>query len=57
VTSVGVTSGVQWSAGPLSLQPYVRGQLGTLRQRSTLSPSVSQSFVGLGGGLIVVTRF
>lgn len=57
VTSVGVTSGVQWSTGPLSLQPYVRGQLGTLRQRSTLSPSVSQSFVGLGGGLIVVTRF
>lgn len=57
VASVGVTSGVQWSMGGISWQPYVRGQLGTLTQRSTLSPRVSQSFVGIGGGLIVVTRF
>lgn len=57
VTSGSVTGGVQFSRALLSVQPYVRAQLGSLTQRAALVPSVSQSFVGVGGGLVVVTRF
>lgn len=57
VASAGATAGVQWSRALFSVQPYVRGQLGTLTQRAPLQPRVTQSFVGVGGGLIVVTRF
>jgi hypothetical protein len=57
VTSGSVTGGVQFSRALLSVQPYLRAQLGSLTQRAALLPSVSQSFVGVGGGLVVVTRF
>jgi hypothetical protein len=57
VTSGSLTTGVQFSRALLSIQPYVRAQLGTLTQRAALVSSVAQSFVGVGGGLVVVTRF
>lgn len=57
VTSGSMTAGVQFTRGLLTLQPYARAQVGSLTQRAALLPSVSQSFVGVGGGLVVVTRF
>jgi hypothetical protein len=57
VTSGSVTTGVQFTRALLTIQPYVRGQVGSLTQRAALVPSVSQSFLGVGGGLVVVTRF
>jgi hypothetical protein len=57
VTSGSVTTGVQFSRALLSIQPYVRAQVGSLTQRAERAASVSQSFVGVGGGLVVVTRF
>lgn len=57
VTSGSVTTGVQFSRALLSIQPYVRAQVGSLTQRAARVASVTQSFVGVGGGLVVVTRF
>jgi hypothetical protein len=57
VTSGSVTAGVQFTRSLLTIQPYLRGQVGSLTQRAALVPSVSQSFLGVGGGLVVVTRF
>jgi hypothetical protein len=60
VTSGSLTTGVQFSRSLLSVQPYVRAQVGTLRTalgRHADCRPVSQSFVGVGGGLVVVTRF
>jgi len=57
VTSGGVSTGLQIGRGLLSLQPYVRAQAGSLRQRAALVPTAVQSFLGLSGGLVVVTRF
>ena len=57
VTSGTVTAGVQFTRGLLAVQPYVRGQVGSLRQRSPIAATVTQSFFGAGGGLVVVTRF
>jgi hypothetical protein len=57
VTSGSLTAGVQFTRGLLAVQPYVRLQAGSLRQRAALVQSSAQSFVGTGGGLVVVTRF
>jgi len=57
VTSGSVTTGVQFSRALLSMQPYLRAQVGSLAQRAARVASVTQSFVGVGGGLVVVTRF
>jgi hypothetical protein len=57
VTSGSLTAGVQFSRGLLAVQPYLRGQAGSLRQRAALVQSAKQGFVGIGGGLVVVTRF
>lgn len=57
VTSGSVTTGMQFSRALLSIQPYVRAQVGSLTQRAARVSPVTQSFVGVGGGLVVVTRF
>ena len=57
VTSAGVSAGLQIGRGLLSVQPYVRAQAGSLRQRAELVPTAAQSFLGVSGGLVVVTRF
>jgi hypothetical protein len=57
VASAGVTVGVEWSRALWSLRPWARGQVGTLRQRAPFQPATTQAFRGLGGGVIVVTRF
>ena len=57
VASGGLTTGMQFSRGLLSVQPYARAQAGSLTQRAARASSVSQAFVSVGGGLVVVTRF
>ena len=57
VTSAGVSAGLAIGRGLLSVQPYVRAQAGSLRQRAALVPTAVQSFLGVSGGLVVVTRF
>ncbi len=57
VTSAGVSAGLQIGRGLFSVQPYVRAQAGSLRQRAALVPTAVQSFVGMSGGLVVVSRF
>jgi hypothetical protein len=57
VTSAGASVGLQLGRGLLSFQPYARAQAGSLRQRAALVPTAVQSFVGVSGGLVVVTRF
>ncbi len=57
VASGGVSAGMEWRRGLLSVQPYVRAQQGVLRQRGVGDAAPSQSFRGLAGGLVAVTRF
>ncbi len=57
VASGSLSVGVEVRRGLLSLQPYVRAQGGVLRQRGSGSLAPSQSFRGIAGGLVAVTRF
>ena len=57
VASGSLSAGVEVRRGLLSLQPYVRAQGGVLRQRGSGSVAPSQSFRGIAGGLVAVTRF
>lgn len=57
VTSAGASAGLQIGRGLLSLQPYVRMQAGSLRQRGALAPTAVQSFLGMSGGFVVISRF
>ena len=57
VASGSLSAGLEFRRGLMSLQPYVRGQAGSLRQRGVGSSAPSQSFSGVAGGLVVVTRF
>jgi hypothetical protein len=57
VTSGALSAGLQIERGLLSFYPYVRAQGGSLRQRSAQVESGSQSFLGAGGGLVIVSRF
>ncbi len=57
VASGSLSVGVEVRRGLLSLQPYVRAQGGVLRQRGSGLVAPSQSFRGIAGGLVAVTRF
>jgi hypothetical protein len=57
VASGSLSAGLELRRGLLSFQPYVRAQSGVLRQRGVGSAAPSQSFGGLAGGLVAVTRF
>lgn len=57
VTSGSVMAALQITRGLMTTQPYVRAQAGTLRQRASQLSTGSQRFVGVGGGLVLVTRF
>ncbi|MBL0172905.1 MAG: hypothetical protein IPP90_19805 [Gemmatimonadaceae bacterium] len=57
VASGGLSAGLEIRRGLLSFQPYVRAQGGVLKQRGVGSSAPSQSFNGLAGGLVAVTRF
>lgn len=52
-----VTAGIQLTRGLRSLQPFVRAQGGSLRQRAALVPTATQGFFGVGGGVVFVSRF
>ncbi len=56
VRSASLTLGIDGRRGLLSLQPYVRAQAGQLHQRGS-GNDVRPSFVGLAGGLVLVSRF
>ncbi|MBK9979852.1 MAG: hypothetical protein IPP20_18410 [Gemmatimonadetes bacterium] len=56
VRSASLTLGIDGRRGLLSLQPYVRAQAGQLHQRGS-GDDVRPSFVGLAGGLVLVSRF
>ncbi len=57
VTGASASAAVQFTRGLLSAQPFVRAQVGQLRQRAALVPAEGRSFNGLGGGLVIVSRF
>ena len=57
VASGSLSVGLEQRRGLLSFQPYVRAQGGVLRQRGVGSSAPSQSFSGISGGLVAVTRF
>lgn len=57
VTSASASAAVQFTRGLLSVQPFARAQLGQLRQRAAIVPTDGQSFLGIGGGLVIVSRF
>lgn len=57
VTSGSVMAALQITRGLMTVQPYVRAQAGSLRQRASLVPTASQRFAGVSGGLVLVTRF
>jgi hypothetical protein len=56
VLGFGGTLGVNRRLGNLSVQPFVRGQLGTLRPRVS-GTAGTVGYTGFAGGLILVTRF
>lgn len=57
VTSASASVAVQYTRGLLSVQPFARAQVGQLRQRAALVPDDGQSFLGIGAGLVIVSRF
>jgi len=57
VASAGLSAGVELRRGLLSVQPYVRAQNGMLRQRGVGDAAPTQSFRGVAGGIVAVTRF
>jgi hypothetical protein len=57
VTSVGATLGVHLRRALLSVQPYVRAQVGSLRPTGDARDTGSQGFGGASAGLVVVSRF
>lgn len=52
-----LTAGLQLTRGLRSLQPFVRMQGGSLRQRAALVPTATQGFFGFGSGIVFVSRF
>ncbi len=57
VTSGSVSVALQLARGLLSFQPFVRAQGGELRQRAAIFPTANTRFMGVGGGVVIVTRF
>ncbi|MEO6445160.1 MAG: hypothetical protein ABIZ91_03215 [Gemmatimonadaceae bacterium] len=57
VRAANVSVGLDARRGLLSVQPYLRAQAGTLRQRGSETPVTNKSFAGIAGGLVLVTRF
>ena len=57
VRSASLTLGLDARRGLLSLQPYVRAQAGILQQRGGSTAVPNQSFAGIAGGLVLITRF
>jgi len=57
VASGSVSVGLEVRRGLFSVQPYVRGQAGSLRQRNTGPTVPSQSFTGYASGVVAVIRF
>jgi hypothetical protein len=57
VTSALALLGLRVRAGRFSLQPYLRGQAGSVRVRGTTTPLAAQPFTGATAGLILVSRF
>lgn len=57
VTSASASAAVQFTRGLLSVQPFARAQVGQLRQRAALLPAEGQTFMGVGAGLVIVSRF
>ena len=58
VTAVGATLGLSRRLSPaVSLQPFVRGQIGTVTAGGTATGRPEADFTGFGGGVVLVTRF
>ena len=57
VTSGTATVGVNLRRSLLSMQPYIRAQVGSLSQRTATVNKPSQSFSGAAIGLVVTSRF
>jgi len=57
VASGSISAGLEFRRGLVSLQPYLRGQQGMLRQRAAAVGAPTQSFRGFASGLVMVVRF
>ncbi len=57
VTSGSASVGLNIRRGLLAVQPYVRGQVGTLLQRTATVNKPPQAFSGTAAGLVISSRF
>jgi hypothetical protein len=56
VRAATVTVGLSMRRAQLTVQPYLRAQAGSLRERASAGGAASHSFTGIAGGIVLITR-
>jgi hypothetical protein len=56
VRAATVTVGLSTRRAMLTIQPYLRAQLGTLRERGAAGGPISRSFSGVAAGIVLISR-